>query len=59
MTDLAPDNPRPQKPRFGETWFDDAGEMLAWDGTAWVLYEDLPAWPGSDDADPFAIIRDA
>jgi hypothetical protein len=58
MTNPAPGNPRPQKPRFGEIWFDDAGEMLAWDGSAWVLYEDLESWPGGDDADPFGVMRD-
>ena len=59
MTNPAPGNARPQNPKFGEIWFDGAGEMLAWDGSAWVLYQDLPPWPGSDDADPFGVIRDA
>jgi hypothetical protein len=51
-------SPPPDNPKFGAVWFDDAGDMLAWDGSAWVPYEDLPAWPGGDDPDPFGVIRD-
>jgi hypothetical protein len=58
MTNPPPGNPKPQNPKFGSIWFDDAGEMLAWDGSGWVLYEDLPAWPGGD-AEPFGVIRDS
>jgi hypothetical protein len=59
MTNPPPGNPQPQNPRFGSIWFNAAGEMLAWDGSAWVLYEDLPTWPGGDDTDPLGIIRSA
>ena len=59
MANPPPGNPKPQDPQFGAIWFDDADEMLAWDGSAWVPYEDLPAWPGGDDPDPFGVIRDA
>jgi hypothetical protein len=52
-------NPQPRNPQFGAIWFDGADGMLAWDGSAWVPYEDLPPWPGGDDADPFGVIRDA
>lgn len=50
--------PPPSNPRFGAIWWDQSGEMLAWDGTEWVLYEDLPPAPDGDNADPFGIIRD-
>ncbi len=50
-------NPQPQNPRFGSIWFDDADEMRAWDGSEWVLYENLPAWPGGDEADPYGVVR--
>lgn len=59
MTNPPSGNPQPQNPRFGSIWFDGAGEMFAWDGSVWVPYEDLPTWPGGDDADPYGVIRDA
>jgi hypothetical protein len=58
MTNSPPVNPKPQNPKFGAVWFDDADGMLAWDGSAWVPYEDLPAWPGGGDPDPSGVIRD-
>jgi hypothetical protein len=48
----------PRKPRFWDIQFDDAGDMLAWDGSGWVRYEDLPAWPSGVDTDPHGLIRE-
>jgi hypothetical protein len=45
----------PEKPRFGQTWYSDADGLLAWDGTDWVLYEDMPDGP---DGDPNWLMRD-
>jgi hypothetical protein len=58
MTNPPPVDPRPENPKFGAVWFDNTGDILAWDGSEWVPYEDLPAWPGDDDPDPFGVIRD-
>jgi hypothetical protein len=44
----------PDKPRFGQTYYSDADGLLAWDGTAWVLFEDMPEGP---DDDPNWLIR--
>jgi hypothetical protein len=38
----------PEKPRFGQIWYSDADGLLAWDGTAWVPYEDIPDGPFTD-----------
>ncbi len=45
----------PDKPRFGQTWYSDADGLLAWDGTDWVQFEDMPDGP---DDDPNWLIRD-
>jgi hypothetical protein len=58
MATPPPVNPQPENPEFGAIRFGDGDELLAWDGSAWVRYEDLPAWPGGDDPDPFGVIRD-
>jgi hypothetical protein len=34
--------PPPKNPRVNQTWVDDDGVLHVWDGTDWVLYEDLP-----------------
>ena len=36
------ENPPPKSPRVNQTWVDDACVLHVWDGTDWVLYEDLP-----------------
>jgi len=59
MANPPPGNPKPQNPQFGAIWIDDADRIFAWDGSEWVYYEDLPAWPGGDDPDALGIIRDA
>ena len=35
-------NPPPKNPRVNQTWVDDDGVLHVWDGTDWLLYEDLP-----------------
>ena len=41
-------NTPPPDPRVNDTWIDDAGELLYWDGAAWAAYADPPEWPGED-----------
>jgi hypothetical protein len=36
------ENPAPKNPQVNQTWVDDDGVLYVWDGTDWVLYEDLP-----------------
>jgi hypothetical protein len=50
-------NMPPDNPKFGAIWFNEDNEMLAWDGSGWVSYEDLPPWPGAD-PDPLGVTRE-
>jgi len=57
MTNPLPGDPEPENPKFGNLWLKSAQETLAWDGSAWVPYEDVPPWPGAGDPDPWGFIR--
>jgi hypothetical protein len=46
----------PDGTRFGQTEYSDADGLLAWDGTAWVQFEDMPDGP---DDDPNWLMRNA
>jgi hypothetical protein len=38
---------KPENPKMFECWISDDGEDLYyWDGDDWVLYTDIPEWPG-------------
>jgi hypothetical protein len=59
MTNPLPSPPKPENPRFGQTWFDDSyGDFLAWDGEEWVPLEDMPPWPSGKEPTSKAVYRD-
>jgi hypothetical protein len=45
-------NSPPEDPKVRQTWVDDDGELLIWDGSAWVPYEDFIVF------DPNTLYRD-
>jgi hypothetical protein len=43
---------------MNDTWVDETGDLLYWDGANWASYADPPEWPGGD-PDPKWLEREA